>query len=607
MKHQPDSPPLHQSLAKQLGFSLAFALAVWDSAWGGLWVNGQDAGVQAHQLLSQGQVLPSAPLPQQTQFQPLLAEGNQTSSEPVEIPMTSGAPPDAGQGTVPVSDPAPSPGSLQPSGDQSPGEGRDKDKQDDGGQDQMESQGDGMEPESAVAGGTNATKDALPLDDLNTFAEIFGRIKSDYVEVVEDRALLKGAIRGMLSWLDPHSAYLDGEEYRDLQVGTSGEFGGLGIEVGLEDGFIKIIAPIDDTPAQRAGLQPGDLIVRIDNRPVKGMSLEDAVHLMRGKVGTTIELSILRTGTDQPFKVELVRDVIHVQSVKSRLLAPGFGYIRISNFQSRTTEDLLSALSKLKSENGDNLKGMVLDLRNNPGGVLNSAVAISDAFLTEGLIVYTKGRVADSALEFKAGPDDVLGGAPLVVLVNGGSASASEIVAGALQDHRRAIIMGTQTFGKGSVQTIIPIDDVSALKLTTALYFTPSGRSIQAEGIVPDIPLERGRLELSEQSALGSVKEADLARHLTNGEDKEEGKEIPEQPRDDMSPRRETSPEDGKDDRGELDDRNPDESADVGAAKAPHLAVADYQLYEALNVLRALTLYTAPRAGQAEAGVPLQP
>jgi len=406
----------------------------------------------------------------------------------------------------------------------------------------------------------------LPLEDLNTFAEVFGRIKSDYVDAVEDRALLKGAIRGMLAWLDPHSAYLDGEEYRDLQIGTSGEFGGLGIEVGLEDGLIKVISPIDDTPAQRAGLQPGDLIVRIDNRPVKGMSLEDAVNLMRGKAGTAIELTILRTGKDQPFTVELIRDVIHVQSVKSRLLAAGYGYVRVSNFQSRTTEDLLNALSSLRSENGGDIKGLVLDLRNNPGGVLNSAVAVSDAFLAEGLIVYTKGRIKDSALEFKAGPDDVLAGAPLVVLVNGGSASASEIVAGALQDHKRAIIMGTQTFGKGSVQTIIPIDENSALKLTTALYYTPSGHSIQAEGIRPDIVLERGRLELNDKSGLTSVKEADLARHLANG-------------------------------TGEKPEAAPEESGSqpplADDAKKKPLAVEDYQLSEALNVLKALTIFGA--------------
>jgi carboxyl-terminal processing protease len=436
-------------------------------------------------------------------------------------------------------------------------------------------------PASSPTAPEAGAKTELPLEDLNTFAEIFGRIKSDYVDKVEDRALLKGAIRGMLSWLDPHSAYLDGEEYRELQVGTSGEFGGLGIEVGLEDGFVKIISPIDDTPAQRAGLQAGDLIVRIDNRPVKGISLEEAVNLMRGKAGTPIELTILRAGTDQPFKVELIRDIIHVQSVRSRLLAPGFGYVRISNFQSRTTEDLLNALSSLRTENNAELKGLVLDLRNNPGGVLNSAVAISDAFLADGLIVYTKGRVADSALEFKAGPDDVLSGAPLVVLVNGGSASASEIVAGALQDHKRAIILGAQTFGKGSVQTIIPIDEASALKLTTALYYTPSGRSIQAEGISPDIPLERGRLELGDKPGLSSVKESDLARHLTNNDGEEPGQ---------------ASIEGGGGQPDVTDEAN----------KKP-LAVEDYQLNEALNILKALTIFNDSRASQAATRAPIQP
>ena len=424
------------------------------------------------------------------------------------------------------------------------------------------------------------TKDNLPLTELNTFAEIFGRIKSDYVDAVDDRALLKGAIRGMLSWLDPHSAYLDGDEYRELQVGTSGEFGGLGIEVGLEDGFIKIISPIDDTPAQKAGLQAGDLIIRIDNRPVKGMGLEDAVNLMRGKAGTAIELTILRAGTDQPFKVELIRDLIHVQSVRSRLLAPGLGYVRISNFQSRTAEDLFNALSSLRADSGQEIRGLILDLRNNPGGILNSAVAVSDAFLADGLIVYTKGRIADSALEFRAGPDDILAGAPLVILVNGGSASASEIVAGALQDQKRAIIMGSQTFGKGSVQTIIPIDENSALKLTTALYYTPSGRSIQAEGIIPDITLEKGRLELSDKSALGNVKEADLVRHIRiiggvkPGDDTDSG-------------------QDTEDDT---------DSALAEANKQKPLAVEDYQLNEALNVLKALTLSKSPRNGQASTG-----
>jgi carboxyl-terminal processing protease len=418
---------------------------------------------------------------------------------------------------------------------------------------------------------------ALPLDELRTFAEVFGRIKSDYVEAVDDKALLESAIRGMLSGLDPHSAYLDDEEYRDLQVGTSGEFGGLGIEVGMEDGFVKVIAPIDDTPAQRAGLQSGDLIVRIDDNPVKGMSLNDAVNLMRGKPGTKIELTVMREGTDSPFKVEIVRDVIHVASVKSRSLEAGYGYLRISHFQSRTTEDLLKAVAELKGESDGALKGVVLDLRNNPGGVLNSAVGVSDAFLDEGLIVYTKGRVADSELQFKAGPDDVLDGAPMVVLVNGGSASASEIVAGALQDHKRAIVMGTPTFGKGSVQTIVPIDDATALKLTTARYYTPSGRSIQAQGIAPDILLVRGRLELESEPEVSPLKEANLARHLDNHEEGGAGEE-PAEPVEDL-PGAEEPPKEGKE-----------------PAKKP-LAAEDYQLSEALNVLKALNIHSAAKGG----------
>ena len=310
---------------------------------------------------------------------------------------------------------------------------------------------------------------------MRTFSEVFGRIKNDYVEPVDDRVLLESAIRGMLAGLDPHSSYLNKDEYRDLQVGTTGEFGGLGIEVGMDNGFVKVISPIDDTPAARAGLKSGDLISRIDDRPVKGMSLNEAVNLMRGKPGAEITLTIVREGAERPFEVKMVRDVIHVASVKSRTLEPGYAYVRIAHFQSRTTEDLLKAIGDLKKENEGGIKGLVLDLRNDPGGVLNSAVGVSDAFLTDGLIVYTQGRVDDAKLQFNAGPDDVLDGAPMVVLVNGGSASASEIVAGALQDHRRAVIMGTQTFGKGSVQTIVPIDDATALKLTTARYYTPVG------------------------------------------------------------------------------------------------------------------------------------
>lgn len=358
------------------------------------------------------------------------------------------------------------------------------------------------------------TNEVLPLEDLRTFAEVYGRIKNDYVEGVKDKGLLESAIRGMLSGLDPHSDYLDKEEYRDLQVGTSGEFGGLGIEVGMENGFVKVISPIDDTPAQRAGLQAGDVIIRIDDKPVKGMSLSQAVNLMRGKPGTQIRLTVLRSDSGQPFSVELERAVVHVASVKSRTLDPGYGYVRISNFQSRTTEDMLAAIDKLKSENQGELKGLVLDLRNNPGGVLNAAVGVSDAFITDGLIVYTQGRLPDSKLQFRAGPDDVLSGAPIVVLVNRGSASASEIVAGALQDHKRALIMGSKTFGKGSVQTIVPIDDSTALKLTTARYYTPLGRSIQAKGIVPDIQLERGEFKPFLEPDADALSEADLTNHL---------------------------------------------------------------------------------------------
>jgi carboxyl-terminal processing protease len=394
----------------------------------------------------------------------------------------------------------------------------------------------------------------LPLDELRVFAEVFGRIKSDYVEQVGDRDLLSSAIRGMLAGLDPHSAYLDPDQYEDLQVGTSGEFGGLGIEVGMEDGFVKVIAPIDDTPAQRAGIEAGDLIVRIGDKPVKGMSLGEAVELMRGEPGSALELTLMREGEAKPLQVELERAVIKVASVKQRLLDPGFGYLRVANFQARTTDDLLEAVAALEEENQGPLKGVVLDLRNNPGGVLNSAVGVSDAFLEQGLIVYTEGRMEDARLEFRAGPDDVLDGAPMVVLVNGGSASASEIVAGALQDQRRAVIMGNETFGKGSVQTIIPVDDKTALKLTTARYYTPAGRSIQALGIVPDIVLERGSLTLASEPEVAPLKEANLMRHLDDGGEQIESVGQPEEQED------------------------------------KPLAAEDYQLSEALNVLRALVI-----------------
>ncbi len=367
-------------------------------------------------------------------------------------------------------------------------------------------------------------KKKLPMQELRAFAEIFGRIKQDYVEPVDDRKLLEYAIRGMLSGLDPHSSYLDADEFKELQVGTSGEFGGLGIEVGMENGFVKVISPIDDTPAQKAGVKAGDLIIRLDDHPIKGLGLDEAVKLMRGLPGSTVTLTIVRDEVEKPIKIEIERAVIKVASVKGRMLEEGFGYLRISHFQSRTTEDMLKQLSKLKQQSAGQLKGLILDLRNNPGGVLNGAVAVSDAFLGEGIIVYTQGRNKDSRINFSAAPDDVLAGAPLVVLVNGGSASASEIVAGALQDHKRAIIMGSQTFGKGSVQTIIPVNRHSGIKLTTARYFTPSGRSIQAEGITPDIPLANVKIASVEQPKVGRLKESDLTGHLDNGTAGSKGK-----------------------------------------------------------------------------------
>ncbi|MCF1182396.1 S41 family peptidase [Marichromatium gracile] len=419
----------------------------------------------------------------------------------------------------------------------------------------------------------DTASEALPLDELRTFAEVFGRIKTDYVESVADGELLESAIRGMLAGLDPHSAYLDAEEYRDLRVGTSGEFGGLGIEVGMENGFVKVIAPIDDTPAQRAGLRAGDLIVRIDHKPVKGMSLNDAVELMRGEPGTEVVLMLMREGEEAPLELTLERAIIQVESVRSRVLEPGYGYVRIAHFQSRTAEDMTAAIETLKAGETP-LAGLVLDLRNNPGGVLNSAVGVSDAFLTGGLIVYTQGRDPSSRLDFKAGPDDVLDGAPLVVLVNGGSASASEIVAGALQDQRRAIVMGAQTFGKGSVQTIVPVDDETALKLTTARYYTPSGRSIQAQGISPDILLERGEFRPLAGASVEPLKEADLVRHL---DDPDEDGTVPVE-------------------ADEPAEAATTESLGAEVEPTPLRARDDYQLLEALNVLKGVNILGRSRA-----------
>ena len=370
------------------------------------------------------------------------------------------------------------------------------------------------EPAPAPAAAASA-KAPLPLDDLRTFAEVMDRIKAAYVEPVSDKTLLENAIKGMLSNLDPHSAYLEPEAFAELQESTSGEFGGLGIEVGMEDGFVKVVSPIDDTPASKAGIQPGDLIVKIDGQPTKGLSMMEAVDKMRGKAGSKIELTLVRDG-GRPFDLTLTRAVIKVRSVKSQMLEDGYGYLRISQFQVNTGEEVGKALTKLRQDNGNKkLRGLVMDLRNNPGGVLQAAVEVTDHFLKSGLIVYTEGRLANSELRFNADPADASEGVPLVVLINGGSASASEIVAGALQDHKRAVLMGTDSFGKGSVQTVLPLNNDRALKLTTALYFTPNGRSIQAQGIVPDIEVARAKLTREQENE--GIKEADLQGHLGNG------------------------------------------------------------------------------------------
>ena len=389
---------------------------------------------------------------------------------------------------------------------------------------------------SAVAQRATATAVPLPIEELRAFTEVFGRVKTDYVEAVDDKKLITEAINGMLTGLDPHSAYLDQDAFRELQVGTQGEFGGLGIEVGMEDGFVKVVAPIDDTPAARAGVKAGDLIVKLDDTSVKGMTLNDAVKRMRGRPNTQITLTIVRKGEQKPVVVTLTRAIIKIQSVKSTLIEPGYAYFRVSQFQEHTGETLARAIEKHFKENSGQMRGIVLDLRNDPGGLLNGAVAVSSAFLPSGsLVVYTDGRTDDSKMKLSASPENYLRGrakedylkrlppeaktVPMVVLVNAGSASASEIVAGALQDHKRAVIMGQPTFGKGSVQTILPLGNNTAIKLTTARYFTPNGRSIQARGIIPDIPLDDG---LGDRAASLKLRESDLTKHLTDSDREQE-------------------------------------------------------------------------------------
>lgn len=395
---------------------------------------------------------------------------------------------------------------------------------------------------SALAQKENAAAQPLPIEELRAFADVFNAIKQGYVEPTDDKKLITYAISGMLSNLDPHSAYLDADAFKDLQVNTQGEFGGLGIEVGMEDGLVKVISPIEDTPAFHAGVKAGDLIVKLDDTPVRGMTLSDAVKRMRGKPGTPIRLTLLRKGEAKPLEITVVRDKIKVQSVKAKLLDGGFGYIRITQFQDETTADVARQLARLYHPNKDGkevaLKGLVLDLRNDPGGLLNSAIGVSAAFLPrEALVVSTEGRIEDSRHKYLATPSDYIrnqgvdplkglpAGArtvPMIVLVNGGSASASEIVAGALQDHKRAIIMGTQSFGKGSVQTVLPLSNNTAIKLTTARYFTPSGRSIQAKGITPDVVIEDGSNRDDQR-----LREVDLDKHLLNLDKTPGGNEAP--------------------------------------------------------------------------------
>lgn len=407
-----------------------------------------------------------------------------------------------------------------------------------------------------------ATDNSIPLSELRTFTDVLTRVKADYVDPVSDKTLMDNAIRGMIDRLDPHSNYLDTAEFKDLQATTTGKFGGLGIQVGMKDKVLTVIAPIDDTPAQKAGIKSGDKIVKINGEFTQGLDLEKAVKLMRGDPGSKITLTLVRDGKDKPFDVTLERAIINVKSVKARMLDPNFGYVRIAQFQSDTSDQLHDAIKQLIKDNDNKpLKGLVLDLRNNPGGVLQAAVGVVDTFVNSGLIVYTNGRDADSKMSFKAHEGDMLNGAPIVVLINGGSASASEIVAGALQDDGRALIAGERSFGKGSVQSIMPLSNGGALRLTTALYFTPSGRSIQGEGITPDVEVHQ--LKVADIDKVFNIREADLSGHLGNPNEKKGEK------KDDSAaqPIKQMLDTDGK-----------------------PLVETDYQLYEGLSLLKGMAI-----------------
>ncbi|STY30446.1 carboxy-terminal protease [Legionella wadsworthii] len=377
---------------------------------------------------------------------------------------------------------------------------------------------------------SSSTSKAVPLEDVQRFSNAIGEIKKYYVKPIDDKELFDNAIRGMLNGLDPHSSYLDEDEFKELQTSTSGEFGGLGLEVTMEEGVVKVVTPLVDTPAFKAGIKSGDYIIKLGQDSVQGLTLKDAVNMMRGKAGSTIQLTVLRKGANKPLTFDLIREVIQIKSVQSKLLAPGYGYIRLTQFQALTGKDMLQAIERLKQQSGGNLKGLVLDLRNNPGGLLDSAIQVSDAFLGKDksgkpeTIVSTKGRLPGSDFTALSKGIDVLHNAPMVVLINNGSASAAEIVAGALKDNKRAVILGTTSFGKGSVQTVLPLDDKTGIKLTTALYYTPAGTSIQAQGIIPDIvvnELEIPKNVASKQSELSGFSEASLNGHILNKNNQE--------------------------------------------------------------------------------------
>ncbi len=436
-------------------------------------------------------------------------------------------------------------------------------------------------PDPKAAGGDKSEL----YQQLNLFGDVLERIRRDYVEPVEEKQLIENAINGMLSALDPHSSYMNPKSYKDMQVQTKGEFGGLGIEVTMDNGVIKVVSPIDDTPASKAGILPGDLIFALDGEPVQGLTLQEAVEKMRGKVGTPIKVSI-RRGTKDPFDVSLTRETIKVKPVKYRLEGGDIGYIRVTSFTEQTTPGVLDAVEKLKKEAGNKLKGYIIDLRNNPGGLLDQAIAMSDAFLDKGEIVSVKARKNDEVQRWNAKPGDVANGLPIVILMNGGSASASEIVAGALQDHRRAIVLGTRSFGKGSVQTIMQVTGGGAIRLTTALYFTPSGRSIQKEGIKPDIEVEPAKIENIQQRS--SFREENLRRSITNPNEKPAAPAAPAKPE-------AGKPGDKTDDKaaGQTAPQAAPQTAPAGDPdEPPKEQAADYQLLRAADLIRGISLYT---------------